>query len=82
MAFSHSEPASVPAPTAVDLASHDPEKQIEGTDNVERADSTVVQHGQHIIDPALERRIVRKIDMRLIPLVTVMCTFQCFCFCF
>ena len=75
MALSHSAPASGPAPTAIDLAGEDPEKYIEGASQVERSGSATEQHGQHIIDPALERKIVRKMDLRLVPLVTVMCMY-------
>jgi len=75
MAFSHSAPASEPAPTAIDLAEQDPEKHLEGATRVERTGSASEQHvdHHHIIDPALERKIVRKMDLRLVPLVTVMC---------
>ena len=76
MVFSHSEPVSEPAPTAVDLANLDAEKHDVDTANVEHADTanTAEQHGHHFIDPALERRVVRKMDLRLVPLVTVLCT--------
>lgn len=67
--FGKSEPASEPAPTAIDLAAEDKEKNA----YLEHAaTATTAATAGHYIDPAMERRVVRKIDMRLIPLVTAM----------
>lgn len=45
----------------------DPEK--EGIDHAERLRAT----NMHYVDPAIERRVVRKLDQRLIPLVMGLC---------
>jgi len=71
--FGRSEPVSEPAPTAIDLAAEDKEKDAGAYLEHAGTATTDVNAHSHYIDPAMERRVVRKIDMRLIPLVTAMC---------
>lgn len=69
--------AASTGPTAIDLANMDPardaEKHLEGASNVENP-NTLADHGDgHIVDPAMERRVIRKMDLRLVPLVSALC---------
>lgn len=58
--------------SSLDIASHDPEKVMEQQEES-------AWHGKSSqpqqFDAALEKRIVRKIDMHLIPLVMVLCAY-------
>jgi len=63
--------ASPAEPTAVDLATQDPEKHIEGTEALEDLPGTQTAD-HHVIDPELERAVKRKLDWNLVPLVTAL----------
>ena len=59
------------APTATDPVQPpvDEEKATRAAD-----DDTSLPGGHHQVSPEIERRVVRKLDQRLVPLVAVLCT--------
>lgn len=59
--------AAPEAPTAIDLAERDPEKPV--AENLEQVVSGDEHLGHHVVDAAMEKRVVRKMDRHLVPLV-------------
>ncbi len=60
------------AASSVDIASHDPEKAV-GQQEERTGRDTSPRPIQ--FDAALEKRVVRKIDVHLIPLVMILCAY-------
>ena len=65
-------------PTAADLASHDGSAQAQAPIGQEKGstaehDIAVAGGQQHRVDPVVEKRVIRKLDLTLTPLVAGLC---------
>ena len=65
--------------TAVDLAddirpTHDPEKDLPG-EKLDREIGHFTHDEHHVVDPVVERRVIRKLDFNVVPLVLTLCMF-------
>lgn len=65
-------------PTATDLASHDGSPQAQAPIDQEKGstaehDIAVAGGRPHRVDPVIEKRVIRKLDLTLTPLVAGLC---------
>lgn len=68
--------AKIQPPTATDLASHDRSAQapIDPEKGTTAEDDIAVAGGQrHHVDPVIEKRVIRKLDLTVTPLVAGLC---------
>lgn len=50
-----------------------PEPASEKVENHQIEGDSAVASSQYVIDPAIEKRVVRKLDMRVVPMVMALC---------
>jgi hypothetical protein len=68
----HQPPTSIDVEDNINQSkSQNLEKDVENA-HIERQD---VPATHHLVDPALEKRVVRKLDLHIVPLVLVLCEY-------